>query len=182
MLDAGQRQYLIDNPINAFGVLVSFIIFMFSIQFIRKNDAGWAALLAVIPIAVLYSVMSVISKIALEQGSSLLDISLNFVFLCNVFMFLISLPLYYSQNRSQFIPDKILISAGSVAFFHTVSWVFACVAIILTPNPAYVSVVTGLGPIWFMIYYKLRNIEDDASPLAGLMMAFAALLILVCAQ
>ena len=182
MLDAGQRQYLMDNPMNSLGVLASFIVFMFSIQFIRKNDAGWAALLAVIPIAVLYSVMSVISKIALEQGSSLLEISLNFVFLCNVFMFLISLPLYYSQNRSQFIPDKILISAGSVAFFHTVSWVFACIAIILTPNPAYVTVVTGLAPIWFIIYYKLRNIEDDASPVAGLMMAFAALLILICAQ
>ena len=57
-----------DNPLNALGIAVAFLIFMFSIQFIRKNDAGWAALLAVIPIAVLYSVMSVISKIALEQG------------------------------------------------------------------------------------------------------------------
>lgn len=182
MLEEEQRLFLLQNPMNAMGIGVAFLIFMFSIQVIRKNDVGWSALLSVIPIAVLYSVIVVVSKIALEHGTSLLSISLNFVFLCNVFMFIISLPVYCSQNKTRFIPPNIIASAGGVAFFHTISWVFACIAIILTPNPAYVSVITGLAPIWFMIYYKMRHIEDDASPWAGLFMALSAIIILVAAR
>ncbi len=179
MIEESQRQFLLQNPANAAGILSAFLIFMFSIQFIRKNDAGWSALLAVMPIAVLYSIMAVVSKLALEHGESLLDISLNFVFLCNVFMFLISLPVYVSKNKRLHIPDNTVLSSGIVAFFHTVSWVFACIAIILTPNPAYVSVITGLAPIWFMIYYKVKGVNDDASPWAGFFMVFAAILVLV---
>ena len=183
MLEQSQRQFLIDNPGNAAGIGLAFVIFMFSIQFIRKNDAGWQALLAVVPIAVLYSLMSVISKIALESGGTLLAISLNFVFLSNVFMFLISLPVFYSLNKQKFMPEKpALHCAGGVAFFHTISWVLACIAIILTPNPAYVTVITGLAPIWFMIYYKIIGEKDDASPVAGLFMAAAAIIILIASQ
>ena len=181
-IDGQQRQFLLDNPLNTAGILIAFLIFMFSIQFIKKNHAGWSALLAVLPIAVLYSIMTVISKIALEHGDSLLAISLNFVFLTNILMFVISLPIYYFRNKHNFIPPRIIESAGMVAFFHTISWVFACIAIILTPNPAYVSVMTGLAPVWFMIYYKARGIEDDASPWSGMFMALAAMIVLVCAR
>ena len=183
MLEESQRQFLMDNPLNALGIAVAFLIFMFSIQFIRKNDAGWEALLAVMPIAVLYSIMSVISKIALEEGETLFSISMNFVFLCNIFMFLMSLPVLYSLKKMTLKPDReLLICSSSVAFFHTISWVLACMAVILTPNPAYVSVITGLAPIWFMIYYKFKGETDDASPVAGLFMALAAFLILVASQ
>lgn len=97
-IDPEQRAYLTSNPEIVIGILVAFTMFFFSIQFIRKNDAGWQALLSVIPIAVLYSIMMVISKIALEYGDDLLGISLTFVFLTNVFMFLISIPVFISNN------------------------------------------------------------------------------------
>lgn len=183
--DYSQRQFLIQNPMNTAGIAIAFLIFIFSVQFIRKNDTGWSTLITVMPIAVLYSVMAVISKIALEHGDTLLEISLNFVFLCNVFMFLISAPIYYflkSSKKNTFIDKHSIIGSGYIALFHTVSWVAVCIAIILTPNPAYVSVVTGLAPIWFFIYYKFKGIKDDASPIAGVFMAFAAILILVSAQ
>jgi hypothetical protein len=179
ILEEGQRQTLLQNPINTAGIAASFLIFIFSIQYVRKNNTGWSALLAVIPIAVLYSIMTVVSKMALESGDSLLEISLNFVFLCNVVMFIISLPVYYVQNKKNLIPEKIIISAGSIAFFHTISWVFVCIAIILTPNPAYVLLLTSLTPVWFMVYYKFRGIPDDASPWAGLFITLSAIMMLI---
>tara|TARA_B100001778_G_scaffold304738_1_gene282908 strand:+ start:2125 stop:2256 length:132 start_codon:yes stop_codon:yes gene_type:complete len=36
----------------------------------------------------------------------------------------------------------------------------------------------GLIPVWFMLYYRMRNIQDDASPKAGLLIALAAIMIL----
>ena len=182
MLEEDQRQFLLQNPLNAAGIAFAFLLFMFSIQFIRKNDAGWSALLAVIPIAVLYAIMTVVSKVALQNGETLLEISLNFVFLCNVLMFLMSFPLYYTQKYFKRVATADMLKISGVAFFHTVSWVFACVAIILTPNPAYVGVITGLAPIWFMLYYKFKGIQDDASPWAGLCMALAAIIIMLAAR
>ena len=180
MLDPVQRAFLAENPKNAAGIGLAFIIFIFSVQFTRKNDAGWEALLAVVPIAVLYSAMAVISKLALEHGETLLNISLTFVFLTNIFMFLMSMPVLYSRRVVALIPNaKALKGATLVAFFHTLSWVLACIAIIMTPNPAYVSVITGLAPIWFYIYYRMRRIPDDASPVAGVFMMIASFMVLL---
>lgn len=183
MLDPIQRQFLADNPLNTAGIGLAFIIFIVSVQYARKNDAGWQALLAVLPIAVLYSAMAVVSKLALEHGETLLNISLTFVFLTNIGMFLMSMPVLYSRKVVTLIPErKSLIGASLVAFFHTLSWVLACIAIIMTPNPAYVSVITGLAPVWFYLYYRMRHIPDDASPIAGIFMMLASFMVLIFNQ
>ena len=179
-LSPEQRAFFFGQPEKAALVGAGFLLFFFGLQSIRKNDAGWSALLAVIPIAVLYSIMAVISKIALEQGDNMLGISLNFVFLCNVLMFLLSVPVYYGMKKASSLPKKIVFKASAyVALSHTFSWFFFCLAVILTPNPAYVGVITGLAPLWFLIYYKIRKIDDDASPVAGLILGAAALVILL---
>jgi hypothetical protein len=112
-INDAQRRFLFDNPYDLSFILGAFIVFIISINFIRKNDAGQSALLAVVPIAVLYAGMSVVSKIALEHGESLLEIALNFVFLCNLSMFVISLPIYLSQGGTIRTQKKIWVSAGS---------------------------------------------------------------------
>lgn len=184
-IDETQRAFLLANPVKGLCIMLAFMIFITSLQFIRRGEMGMKILLSVIPVAVLYSLMSVISKIALEHGDSLLEISLNFVFISNIMMFLLSFPVLVSQKmrpnakKPPLVIDKKLIKAAfSIGFFHTISWVSICIAIILTPNPAYPGIITGLGPIWFMLYYKARGIPDSASPIAGLFMTVAALLLL----
>lgn len=182
-LSPEQRQFFLDNPQNALYVGIGFTLFIFSLFAVRKNDAGWLALMAVIPIAVLYSVMAVISKIALEHGENMLGISLNFVFLCNLLMLIMSLPLYLSRQKGRLHPPLSTVKSSSgVAVFHSLSWLFYCLAVIGTPNPAYVGVITGLAPLWFLIYYKIRKHEDDASPMAGLVMGVAAIIVLIGAN
>ena len=182
-LDAEQRIFLAENPLNTAGIGLAFIVFILSVQFIRKNDAGWQAFLSVVPIAVLYAAMTVISKLALEHGQTLLSISLTFVFVANLLMFLISMPVLYSGRVVALIPNiKILKDATLVSLFHTLSWVLLAIAIIMTPNPAYVAVITGLAPIWFYIYYRLRRIPDDANPVAGIFMMIASFMVLLFSQ
>lgn len=188
--DQSQRMFFVENPDNAMGIALAFIIFIGSLQFIRRNDVGLEILLSVIPVAVLYAMMSVISKIAMESGETLLPIAMNFVFLSNISMFAVSLPVLISQRRrlkkKGSVPLKIdnhlVKAASSIAFFHTLSWILVSLAIILTPNPAYPGFITGLAPVWFMIYYKLRKIDDNASPIAGLCLSFASLILIFFAQ
>lgn len=181
-IDVSQRQFLIENPYNTAAIFGGFVIFGVSIQFIRRNDAGWRALLAVIPIAILFSIGTVLSKIFLEQAESPLRISLNFVFLLTLFMFLFTLPILLSRHikgSAPLVTVPLAKAAFMVGFFHTVSWVLFNVAIILSPNPAYVSVVDGLIPVWFMLYYRLRGFHDDASPRAGVLLGIASIIIII---
>ena len=181
--DSEQRNLMLDNPDKLIGISLAFIIFIASLQFVRKGEAGLQILMAVIPVAVLYSLMSVISKVAMSHGDTLLGIALNFVFLSNIAMFIISIPLFLSQQIKkktifQDMDINFFKASFIVSFAHTVSWVLAAIAIILTPNPAYPGFITGLAPVWFMIYYKLRGQKDSASPIAGLFLTFATLVLL----
>ena len=41
------------------------------------------------------------------------------------------------------------------------------------------SVVAGLTPLWFMVYYKIFKIKDEAKPIAGIIMAASAILVIL---
>lgn len=180
MIDAAQRSFLFAEPLRLVVIVLGFILFGLSLQFIRKNDVGWQALLAVIPIAVLFSVGIILTKLFLDQGNAPFNISLNFVFLISAAMLVFSTPVMVSQHikSPKVITRHSLLAGFIVAIFHTISWVLFNMAIILSPNPAYVSMMDGLIPVWFMLYYRMRNIQDDASPKAGLLIALAAIMIL----
>lgn len=180
--DQAQRLFLIENPWNALAIAFAFGLYGISIQFIRRNDIGWRVLLAVLPIAVLFSIGVILTKIILAQGESPLRITLNFVFLLCIFGAVISLPLLLSKHMKSSGPvlnKHVFKGAAWVAVFHTLSWILFNVAIVLSPNPAYVSMVDGLIPVWFMLYYRLRGFHDDASPRSGLIITLAAVILLL---
>jgi drug/metabolite transporter (DMT)-like permease len=179
-IDKAQFSFLMANPLNFATIIGGFVLFGISIQFIRRNDNGWQALLAVIPIAILFSAGMILTKLFLDQGNSPFLISLNFVFLVSAAMGVLSLPLMVSNHikSPNIITKHVLLAGLVVAIFHTIAWVLFNVGLILSPNPAYVSMMDGLIPVWFMLYYRWRGIPDDASPKAGLLIALAAIIIL----
>lgn len=181
VLDEAQRSFLIENPLRAGGVVLSFVILLVSIQYIRKSDNGWQALMAMVPVGILYAFINVVTKMVLDEGADMVAVTLSYVFLCNALMALIALPVHISKNmeeKTYFNPAMVKPGAG-VALFHTLSWVMIAVAFIMAPNPAYPVVITALNPIWFMIYYKMRGVTDDASPLAGAVMVFSAIVLIL---
>lgn len=182
MLDQEQLNFLRDTPSNFVGIVFSFGLFFISLQFLRRNDSSWRALMAIVPVGVLYAFLGVVTKLVLDDGASILPIALGFVLLCNVLMALISFPVVISKKK-KLINKAMLKPALYISVFHTISWILINVSTILTPNAAYPFVLTALSPLWFMLYYKARNIKDDASPYAGaLMFAAAALLVFISAQ
>ena len=179
MLDHDQLNFLTSHPVNLAGILLSFTLLFVSIQFVRRNDAGWRALMAILPVGVLYAFLGVITKLVLDKGITLLPISLGFVLLCNALMALISFPVVFSKKiKSRPVLNKaILKPAFFVSAFHTIGWVLINISTILTSNAAYPFAITALSPLWFMLYYKLRGIRDDASPYAGGLMFVAAIIL-----
>ncbi len=206
-IDKSQFDFFRAHPLHLLGVLVSFALLFASLQFVRRNAAGWRALMTIFPVGVLYAFLGVITKLVLDTGTSVLAISLSFVLLSNLMMTLISFPVLVERHlerkkaykrkkraaksvtsvfhavgwmRKKMLDKKTLRPAAIVSVFHTVSWIFINVATVYAPNAAYPFAVTALGPLWFMIYYKIRGIRDDASPVAGAgLFAAAVLLVLV---
>ena len=182
MLDRQQLDFLLDHPLNLAGILFSFALLFISIQFLRRNDSGWRALMAIMPVGVLYAFLGIVTKLVLDNGTGLLPISLGFVLLSNALMAAISFPVIISKKRNtqKLLNRAILKPALYIGVFHTISWVLANISTILSSKAAYPFAITALGPLWFMIYYRVRGLKDDASPYAGgLMFAAAVILVLV---
>ena len=180
MLDRRQFNFLTGHPANLLCILFSFFLLFISIQFVRKNDAGWRALVAIFPVGVLYAFLGIITKLVLDTGVALLPISLGFVLLINIMMATISFPVVFSKTMKTHLFNKaILKPALYVAIFHTVSWIFINLSTILSSNAAYPFAITALNPIWFMLYYKSKGVKDDASPYAGGLMFMAAVILVL---
>jgi hypothetical protein len=183
-LDQEQFDFLASHPLNLLGILLSFALLFASIQFVRRNDAGWRALMAIFPVGVMYAFLGVITKLVLDTGTGLLPISLGFVFLSNIIMVMVSFPVVISKNVRLKKPlhKAILKPALYVSIFHTISWILINLSTILTPNAAYPFAITALSPLWFMFYYKKKGIKDDASPLAGALMFLAAVMLVLVSK
>lgn len=185
-IDQTQMSFFKNNPVNGILVGLAFLIFIVALQFIRRNDAGWDAFKAVIPIALLYTVLVIATKLILSTGQNMISITLSFVFICNGLMWLCSYPILKSRYfrglksipfNKHFIRDCMLISAS-----HTGSWIFISMAYIMAPNAAYPVAISALAPVWFMLYYWVTKHKDDASPVAGLVMASGAVLLVLAGQ
>lgn len=180
-LDPQQLKALMGDHTQLGFILLSFVILVVSLQFIRRNDAGWRTLMVMVPIGVLYAFINTMTKYVLMDGQTLLAISLTFVLVSNVLQFLFSFPVHVGQNlgRTPLFDKGILKQSLIIGFLHTASWILFSMCMILTPNPAYPVVITALNPVWFMVYYKMRGIEDHASPYAGAMMVLSAIILLL---
>lgn len=172
---------LTDYPYGA-GVMAAIVLVILSLQFIRRNDASWQALKAVFPIGVLYAFLGVFAKLVLDTGEPSLGVSLNWVFLNNLAMFAFSLPFTLRRAKKQGFalrPQHIEKATIYGALTHSTSWVLSAMAVIYTANPAYPAILGAMIPVWFAVYYKARGIRDDFSPVSGLILALAAILLLV---
>ena len=168
----------------ALGTLAAFSLMIVCLQFLRRNDTGWLAFMAIFPVGVLYAIDGVLSKLMLDTGTDSMGIALNWVWLGNIFMTLVALPVVLSRKKTA--PVNIMaiarnqwfaVMGGSLA--HSISWLAISLAFIAAPNPAYPGVVTSMSPIWFAIYYKFSGTKDSLSPVAGFGLAVASIILLI---
>lgn len=185
-IDQSQMTFFQENLPNTLLVIIAFVTFFISLQFIRRNDAGFEALKAIIPVAILYSVLVIATKLILQTGQDALPICLSFVFVCNGIMSLLAYPLnksrFFKEDDKIKIDRRFMINTFGISFFHTLSWVLISLAFIMAPNAAYPVAISSMAPVWFMIYYWITKQKDDASPVAGLVMACGAVLLVLAGQ
>lgn len=172
-----------ERPLSINLILTSFALVIFSIVLIRKNDIGWQTFIVMAPVGVLYGLTTVISKYVLDADQNLIQI-LYFALLVYFFMFIFSSSALVVRGKfNHNIFSALNIKAGLVISVASVlSYVFIILSVVLSPNPSFPSVVGSLVPVWIMLYHYIVGVKDNASPVAGLVMVVASILLVIATK
>lgn len=185
LLDPEALQRSIDNPVETAGVILMLILASYALNHTRKGDVGWHIFVQIVPIALISSVGDALTKYALEdyQGN-IMDAMYLFIALTAFGSMVISgVTIYarpsFAKPREGKIPKLLApnmirasVITSVVAFFMLITLFYALYA---APNPAYVTALNMLTPIWLLVFHKLRGIPDDASPYMGALMVVSAI-------
>lgn len=169
------------DPYKQTGIFLAFCLFSISLLLIRRNDIGWNAFIAVIPVAVFFGLRAVLSKIAMLVGaeSDIVGHTLTFTFI--IYLAILPLAGFLLMANGGFAKRAPLppLKAGFLcAVFSLLSFLCFMMGVNLAANPAYVVMMFMMVPVWLLLLHILTGVKDDASPWAGMVMiAGAAVLI-----
>ena len=177
VVDGEARTALFVNTGQTVGVMLMFALAAYAMFNMRSNDASWKGLLLSAPIGVLFAISDTISKVGLlDVAVPKLDAVLVFVFLMFSFAVVLSGCMIMARNR----PDKPLLppnmprAAALMGGVTLVNLIIFYSGLVTVDNPAYLTALTMLTPVWFIVYHKMIGVKDDANPVMGLLLVASA--------
>lgn len=170
------------QPVRLGLILVCFALAAYAMNGIRKNDSSWQALLAVLPVAVLFAVGDVVAKVlvpplagidfmATVGGVAAYLLATNVVCMLVGLLALRGMPRLDTRGWLQAAGLGALIYAGIG---------YLLVVIVAAPNPGYVAALTMLSALWLAIWARFVAREKNDMG-AGLLLVVAALGVAVLA-
>lgn len=156
--------------------LVFFGIMVAAINAMRQNDASWSALRALAPVIVFYTAADIVARLQL-QGPGFGNRLIVYVFLSMLVSAVFSalmLP-WRPHPEKPLISQKLFKAAGWAAVVTMMNHMCFFIGLTLAPNPAYVSMIALLAPMWLLVYHRWADIPDNASPWAGAILVLASI-------
>ena len=165
------------------GVSLSFALALGALQFMRKNDTSWRALLEIAPIGVMFAVIDVLIKYAtmgepaLPTVFALCYVAMVSAWVCSASWLVANRKTRRKLRVKNAFKVSALIAASAFVAFTCINY-----SIMSAPNPAYVSILLLLTPFWISVIHWLRKVPDDASPLAGAALVASAMALIWATQ
>lgn len=148
-------------------LLVGFGVCSGAMLFIRRSDASWAGLLAVVPVAVLFALGDVVAKLALPpvQGG-LLAVAGSAVAFLTVTTTTGAVASVWLKEGDEAAPlgwpgwRTVRVSAAFGALLLT-GLTLLLVVLALAPNPGYVAAITMLSAVWLAVWARWMRGERN---------------------
>lgn len=161
-------------------LLVGFGVCSGAMVFIRRSDASWAGLLAVVPVAVLFALGDVVAKLALPpvQGG-LLAVAGSAVAFLTVTTTTGAVASLWLKEGDEAAPltwpgwRTVRLAAGFGALLLT-GLTLLLVVLALAPNPGYVAAITMLSAVWLAVWASWQRGERN-NLWAGLVLVVGAM-------
>ncbi|MBI1309091.1 MAG: hypothetical protein GC129_04460 [Proteobacteria bacterium] len=146
---------LLSEPWRAGMLTAGFGLCGGALMFIRRVDASWVALLAMVPVAALYAVGDVVAKEALSEPDALAGLALvaghTVAYLAvsstagSAFAVAMGGRKGFSFTRQELLKSVLF---GAILLS---GLVVMLMAIALSPNPGYVAAITMLSALWLAV-------------------------------
>lgn len=177
VLNDQAREHILQNPLIILSVFLCLGTMVLSMDSMRRNDASWEALIRVMPIVVLYSIGDVMTRIILpaEALGERISVYLFVVTAVSAGVSMLLIPWRPKPHLPLYSP-KLMRAAGEAAVSSTLNHIVFLIALSHAPNPAYVSMIALLAPVWLLVYHRLKGVPDNANPWAGTVLVLAAVI------
>lgn len=179
-VDQTAREHLLANPLVTLGVVGCLATMVLAMAQFRKNDVSWSSFRAVLPIVAVYGMGDILARLAIAPGL-LQEQLVVFLFVVATTSAVVSMLIWPWRPNPQvpFLDKKLIQHSFRAALGSMANQVCFFIALVIGPSPAYVSMVCLLAPVWLLVYHRMAGIKDDANPIAGTLMVFAAIVLMV---
>lgn len=166
---------LIASPTAIIGITVCYLAIVAAMIGLRRQDASFLAIIAIVPAAIFLGMADILTKLALT------DIPLSqfilFFWVGQLSTVAVSGAMQWNLLKNKtaevFTRHNIIGTAGvMVPFLFLITGFLLSVA--KAPNPAYVGAITVLTTVWLTIFYKLTR-GDNANMGSTAVIVLAAL-------
>lgn len=160
LVDPASFHVLLQNPLHLAGILACFGGAFWALTHIRRSDASWPALLAVLPVAFIFAGEDVVEKLMLPHGDMLQTLGYTSAMLV-VLLSVSSIPaLIGLRGKVPFDARTLLLCTGFGALLMVGIGVLL-VALVTAPNPGYVGAVSSLSVVWLATWARVRQGERN---------------------
>ena len=169
---------LLGEPWRGLLVLAGFMACIYAFVHLRRNDASKAALVAVLPVAVLLALGDVVAKYALGTpegglgpvvGSASAFLAVTTTVGCMVGMLM----------AGRFVPTRREVVLSAIfGVILMVSLSLFLVTLALAPNPGYVGAITMLSALWLAVHGYFHH-GERTSWWSGMLLVAGAVLVVV---
>lgn len=174
-ISEAEQSRLAASPLAGAIILFALGLAAYGLNRFRRNDASWAAFVAVLPVGVIFGCTDVLSRLVLF-GHNTLPTIMVFCF-CAFVVTSITNGAVLIHRRALVRPDKMMLRGAVVmAISSAVFFVVLIHAILSAPNPAYPGFFIMTMPVMLLAYHKLVGANDDADWRGALLIVAGAVL------
>lgn len=179
-IDANARAHIFARPLVTLGVMGCLGVMVFALAEFRKNDVSWSSFRAVLPVVAVYGMGDLLARLSVTPEGLQAQL-IVFLFIVALTSAVTSLMLWHWRPKPglPLMTKKLARHGMRAAVSSVVNQMCFFMALVLGPSPAYVSMVALLAPVWLLVYHRVAGIKDDANPLAGTLLVFAAIVLMV---
>jgi hypothetical protein len=168
--------YYMDNLLMTGMVVASMAVLTIAMFAMRRVDLTRETFFVVLPLGVTYAVAGIATKMIVPQAY-LLPATISFLFINYAVMMVVVGAFAAAKGKmtkEMFLPKTI--KAGLfTGIFSALAYMSFIMAVVHAMNPAYVSILAAMVPVWLMVYHKMRGAPDAGKPVYALFIVAAVL-------
>lgn len=167
-----------NNALSLVALFASFVIAIFGLMLLRRHDINRRTLMVMAPVAVTYAVAGVVTKVVVPF-ESFIPALLSFVLVNYVVMTVaMGMVLLVKRKVDDTMTSKNTLIAGALTgMLGLMGYATFVAAVVMAPNPGYVSLTAVLVPVWLFMYHHAKHREDHSSAAAALLIILSVVML-----